>query len=141
MHIAHHLSASRNARYNRLLGGTVAGLSGLVASSIFVAALEGQNRLLMISAAVISLVTAILTGVNTSLGLAQKAEAHHNAAIGFQGLRREIEEELVRVRCGSERDSYENLRNRWVEALERALPLPQDLHRKAHEEFDRIHAG
>lgn len=74
------------------------------------------------------LVTAILTGVNTSLNLAGRSQSHHQAATNFQGLRREIEEELVRCRNGEMKDSYEHIRRRWAEALESAPPLPPDIH-------------
>ena len=128
MHISHHIAAARYSKWHFWFGSLVSGLSALVASSIFIAALEGSNQKIFLVAAVISLLTAILTGVNSSLNLAGRSQSHHQAATSFQGLRREIEEELVRCRSGLHKDSYEHIRRRWTEALEVAPPLPQDIH-------------
>lgn len=139
MHISHHVAAARYSKWHRWFGTLVSGLSALVASSIFVAALEGNNKAAFIIAAFISLVTAILTGVNTSLNLAGRSQSHHQAATNFQGLRREIEEELVRCRNGEMKDSYEHIRSRWAEALEAAPPLPPDIHDNVKHDIESKH--
>ena len=90
-------------------------------------------------AAIISLLVAILTGVNTELNLDGRSQSHHQAATGFQGLRREIEEDLVRCRNGSPKDSYEYIRTRWIEVLKAAPPLPRDVHDSVKAEIDKKH--
>ncbi len=139
MHISHHVAAARYSKYQRWFGSLVSGLSALVASSIFVAALESSNKVAFIIAAFTSLLVAILTGVNSSLNLAGRSQSHHHAATGFQGLRREIEEELVRCRAGAPKDSYEHIRKRWTEALGVAPPLPPDVHDSVKGDIDSKH--
>lgn len=139
MHISHHVAAARYSKWHRWFGSIVSGLSALVASSIFVAALEGNNRQAFIIAAVVSLLTAVLAGVNSSLNLAGRSQSHHQAATNFQGLRREIEEELVKCRNGDQKDSYEHIRKRWTEALEVGPPLPPDIHDHVKREIDSKH--
>lgn len=139
MHISHHVAAGRYSKYQRWFGSLVSGLSALVASSIFVAALEDKNKEAFMIAAFTSLLVAVLTGVNSSLNLAGRSQSHHQAATGFQGLRREIEEELVRCRSGEPKESYEHIRDRWTKALESAPPLPPDVHDSVKREMDIKH--
>jgi len=128
MHISHHRSASRYSFYHRWFGSIVSGLSALVASSIFVVALDSKNIYAFYIAAFTSLLTAILSGVNSSINLPRLAEMHHSAATGFQGLRIEIEEELVRVKNGDVKESYEHIRNKWNDVLKSTPALPQGIH-------------
>jgi hypothetical protein len=80
MHISHHVAAARYSKLHRWFGALVAGLSALVASSLFVATLEGDNKVAFMIAAFVSLLTAVLTGVNTSLNLSGRSQSHHQAA-------------------------------------------------------------
>ena len=101
--------------------------------------MEGGNKIAFFVAAFVSLLTAVLAGVHSSLNLAVRAQSHHLAATGFQGLRREIEEELVRCRAGTLKDSYEHTRNRWTKALEAAPPLPPDIHDDVKKNIESKH--
>lgn len=103
------------------------GLSALVASSIFVAVLDSTNTWAFYIAAFTSLLAAILTGVNSNLNFSVRAEPHHSAATSFQGLLREVQEEVVNCRNGDKKNSYEHLRTRWTEVLEGTPALPQDI--------------
>jgi hypothetical protein len=130
MHIAHHKAAAYYARAQRWLGAIVASLGAVVASSLFIAASKGPDQTLLLLTGVVSLAAAVLAAVSASLDLGGKSQRHYSAAAAFQGLRREIEEELVRCRIGAPkaRDSYEHLRKRWTSALEGSIPLPQKVH-------------
>ena len=140
MHISHHSAATRYSKYHRWFGSFVSGLSALVASSIFIAILEDDSKkFYIIIAAIISLITAVLTGINSSLKLDGLSQAHHQAATNFQGLRREIEEELVQCRNGKQKSSYEHIRKRWTEALGSAPPLPPDIHDRVKRKIDSKH--
>ena len=139
MHISHHSAATRYSKHHRWFGSFVSGLSALVASSIFIAILEDNNKIFYIIAAIISLITAILTGINSSLKLDGQSQAHHQAATNFQGLRREIEEELVQCRNGKQKTSYEHTRKRWTEALRSSPPLPPDIHDSVKRNIDSKH--
>ena len=89
MHISHHVAAGQYAKYQRRFGALVSGLSALVATSLFAAAVQGdEGKTAMFMAVILSLLTAILTDVNTSLNLSGKSESHHQAAVnskGFEG--------------------------------------------------------
>lgn len=132
MHQGHHRAASRAARFHKWWGGTVAGLGALVASSLFVAisnsADTSGNNVVIFFAGLVSMGSAVLTGVNSALDWGGREQRHYTAAVAFQGLLREIEEELVQCKNGRSKDSYEHLRNRWTTALEVSLPLPQHIY-------------
>ncbi len=130
MHIAHHTAASKYSNKHLRLAYFAAGFSAVVASSFFAALSELGNKYLYIAAGIISLIAAILTAVNSSINYSGKAKDHYQAAALFQGLRREIEEELVNCRLDNIKDSYEHIRVRWTKALESTLPLPQKIHNK-----------
>jgi len=121
-------AAAHYAKAQRWLGVVVASLGGVVASSLFIAASKGQGPLLLLLTGLVSLAAAVFTAVSASLDLGGKSQRHYSAAAAFQGLRREIEEELVRCRIGAPKDSYEHLRKRWTSALEGSIPLPQEVH-------------
>ena len=87
MHIAHHTAAARYARSQRWLGA-------IVASSVFVAASKGQDQTLLLLTGLLSIAAAVISAASTSLDARGKAQRHHAAAAAFQGLRRDIEEDL-----------------------------------------------
>jgi hypothetical protein len=98
MHIAHHISASRCAKWHHRLGGTAIILATIVGASIFaklsdIAADAGPVAVIGLGLA--SMLSAGLTGAVTFLDLDQRARRHLEAAADFQRLRREMEEELV----------------------------------------------
>jgi hypothetical protein len=128
MHIAHHTAAARYARIQRWLGVVVASLGAVVASSVFVAASRGQDQTLLLLTGLLSIAAAVISAASTSLDAGGKAQRHHAAAAAYQGLRREIEEELVQCKSRAPRDSYEHLRKRWTAALEGSIPLPPKIH-------------
>jgi hypothetical protein len=136
MHIAHHLAAARYARYQRWFGSLTAALSAIVSTSLFIAVQESSNHYIIIFSGIISILAAVFSGINSFLNLNGRAEKHYNAAISFQNLRRQIEEELVWCRKGRERENYEDIRGNWTKALNSAGPLPQDLHDQAKSEID-----
>jgi len=139
MHISHHCAAARYSKYHRWFGSLVSGLSAIVASSIFIAILEDENKSTYIIAAIISLITAVLTAVNSSLKLDGQAQLHHQAATNFQGLRRGIEEELVNCRNSKQKENYDHIRKRWTEVLESSPPLPQDIHDRVKRNIESKH--
>lgn len=140
MHISHLITASRHQRFHRLLSTFSSSLSAVVATSIFVAALEDSSQMaLYYTASGLSLLAAGLSATNSILNFSESAEAHQRAGSLFQGIRREIEVELVNLREGDDSKKYEHLRNRWTEALNLSPPLPQKIHNKVKKDFDELH--
>lgn len=130
MHISHHLAAARYAGRHRWYGGLTAGMSALVSASAFVALQQREEMLWLIITGLLSVSAAVCTGINTFLRHDGLATQHHQAATLFQGLRREIEEELAFYEDRGTRSGFEHLRNRWSDALKSSPPLPQDIHDK-----------
>ena len=128
MHIAHHKAAANYAKAQRWLGAIVASLGAVVASSLFIAVSKGEDPFLLLVTGLVSLAAVVLAAVSSSLDLGGKSQRHYAGAAAFQGLRREIEEELVRSKNGAPKDSYEHLRKRWTAALAGSIPLPPKVH-------------
>jgi len=129
MHIAHHIAASRYALIQRAFGIGTAVLGAVVASAAFIAASKSSNEVALVVTGLLSILSAIVSATSIALDPGTKALRHHVAAAAFQGLRREIEEDLVHLRSGETRKpSYEHLRKRWSSALEGAIPLPPKIH-------------
>lgn len=95
MHISHHLAAARYAGRHRIFGSLTAGLAALVSATAFTALQEKGEPLWLIATGLLSIAAGICTAINTFLGHEGRAKQHHHAATLFQGVRREIEEELT----------------------------------------------
>jgi Na+/melibiose symporter-like transporter len=128
MHISHHLAAARYARLHRVIGSTTAALTAVVSASAFAALQKRDQAGWLIATGIVSIIAAVFTSVTTFLGFDGRAARHHNAATLFQGLRREIEEELAFFETRTGAANYEHLRARWSKALESSPPLPQSIH-------------
>lgn len=101
MHIAHHIAASRYAKWHRWLGGTAAVLAAVVCTSIFATLandLQYVSKVAVIAVALVSMLSASLSAAATFLNLDERARRHLEAAADFQRLRREMDEELVRCK-------------------------------------------
>ena len=139
MHIAHHAAAALYAKRQRMWGVTNAVLSAVVTSSLFVTISEqGDDRMLLITG-VISMLAAMVAGVNAALDFGTKAQHHYVAATAFQALRREIEEALVRCRVENVTENYQQIRDKWSVALEGAIPLPPRIHETVKADIDTKH--
>ncbi len=128
MHIAHLLSGARYASRHRWFGSLTAGLSALVSASAFVALQEKGNLCWLVITGLLSISAAVCTAINTFLGHDGRAKQHHHAGTLFQGVRREIEEELAFFEVRKEVSDFKKIRQHWSEALEGSPSLPQDLH-------------
>lgn len=130
MHIAHLKSAARCAKLHRLFGCSVAGMTTLVGTSVFASLQTVTSARIVVATGFVSILAATLTGIHTFLSLDKRASEHIQAGAHFQGLRRELEEELVLLREGNSRDNFESIRRNWCEILRSSPPLPQRIHDK-----------
>ncbi len=130
MHIAHNLAASRYASRHRWFGSLTAALSALVSAAAFIALKDMGDIFWLVLTGLLSITAAICTAINTFLGHEGRAKQHHHAAALFQGVRREIEEEIAFFKERNAANDYEKIRRRWSETLEISPPLPQDLFNK-----------
>jgi len=138
MHIAHHAAATRFEGLNIWLGSCLgAALTALVGTTGFAALADSPLPWAAPAAFAVSALVAALGAVNVRMDYRGRAQRQHAAATAFQGLRREMEEDLVRLRQGDVRPSYNHLRDRWTRALDAAPRLPRGLHRQVRAEVTR----
>jgi len=142
MHIAHLISASRYAKWHRWLGGTAAVLAAVVGASIFATLaddLQEVSKVAVIALGLVSMLSAGLSAAATFLDLDERARHHLEAGADFQRLRREMEEEVVRLADGKARASYDDFKDQWHKVLRSVPPLPQTIHDRVNRDFEEKH--
>lgn len=135
MHFAHHRAASRYEIYDLILSGVIgAALTAIVGSAGYAQLADNADPFVQVILAILAGAAAVLTAVNIAVDFRGRAQRHHAAATAFQGLRREIEEDLVRHKTGTAKASYKHLRDTWTLALSAAPRLPARFHNAARKE-------
>jgi hypothetical protein len=133
-HAAHFRAATFYARLGRLLGVPVVALTTIVGTTIFTTMAEAQDDWLKIGAGVLSLLAAILAGVQTFLDYSGRAQRHHHAGVEFGSLRREVEEFLAFSRNDQEIEEFmKKTRTRWDTLVEASPDVSQKIYDKAKE--------
>ena len=87
----HYEAGETLARKELLLGGSVIGLSTLVATALFATLSSGSNILIRLVAALVAAATAVISALETFLGLSRRSEAHKAAGSHYGSVRRELE--------------------------------------------------
>lgn len=90
-HIAQHRSAARYAMLSRALGIAVVVLSTAVGTAIFTTLNQSPSTTVKTIAGFLSVTAAVLGTLQTFLGFPQRQAAHHEAAVAYGSLRRQIE--------------------------------------------------
>ena len=143
MHIAHAIAASRYAKWHRWLSGSVAVLAAGVGTFIFAALLaddvQAGSKAALIGSGLVSMLLAGFAGAATLLNLGDRARHHMEGAAAFQRLRREMDEELVRLAEGKARESYDTFKDQWQNVLHSVPPIPQDIHDRVNRQFEAKH--
>jgi hypothetical protein len=85
------------------------------------------------------MLSAALTGAAAFLKFDERAARHGRAAADFQALRREMDEESVRLAEGGSSHDYSAFKTRWYQVLKAAPPLPQSIHDRVKREIDEKH--
>jgi hypothetical protein len=125
-HIAHHKAAARYAMLGRALGITVVVLSTVVGTAIFTTISQSPSTGAKTIAGLLSVTAAVFGAMQTFLGFPQRQAAHHEAAVGYGALRREIESALGFPQSNEElRKLLSDLRIRWDEIDAGAPAVPQ----------------
>jgi hypothetical protein len=116
-------------------------MAAIVGSTVFASLSEPQRHVYVVLATgFLSMLAAGLIAVQTFLHLDDRARMHLIAAADFQRLRRELEEEEVRLAAGKGRETYSDIADRWHEVLKSSPPLPQRIHDAVDRDFDTQHA-
>ena len=86
----------------------------IVGTSIFTTLASSQEQRILFVVGVISVITAVLSGVNASLNYPQAAEKHLNAGRKYGGLRRRAEELLCSSKSDAELEPLlDQIRDEW----------------------------
>ncbi len=131
-HKAHVRSAAILQRRNRAFGIPVVILSTVAGTTAF-ATLESAPALwIKIFVGLLSVLAAVLAGLQTFLGYSELAERHKAASQKYGALRREIEEMIATHEEGADfpRDFIKSVRTRWDGIDEESPSLSQELYDK-----------
>lgn len=129
---AHYESAKNLSRANYLLGIPVTVLSAVVGTSILATVQEDVGLNLKILAGLISMLAAILAGLNTFLRFEERAEKHRTIGARCAALMREIEEALA---CSDDnkidKEAIKSIRNQYDKITLDAPPTSQKMYERA----------
>lgn len=106
---AHHLAAKKYARLNTILGVPVVAITATLGTSIFYTMESSPSTKWKIFAGLIVLVAAVLSALQTSMGFAEKAEAHRLAGIRYAGVRRRLELFMLRIEGDQAGSSFDGI--------------------------------
>jgi len=139
-HISHNRAASSfKTKYQRL-GVVATVLSTLAASSIFASFADSEKIIWLITAGIISILTAVVNAINTFLSYGELAEKHRQAANGYGELRRYFETETLdaeNLKVDELKDLLEVFSQKLSE-LEKSVPeIPQKLYNKVKKGLDK----
>lgn len=90
----HDRAARRLDRARVSLGATATAFAVIVSTSIFAALEKDSSGVWKIMLPVISLLSAILSGLSTFLNLAERADKHRSAGVQYKAMIRELERRL-----------------------------------------------
>jgi len=131
-HVVHQQPAAYNRRANRLLGIPVTVLAILIGTSIYGALSSSSSPQILIFVGAISVLAAVLSGLQTFLSYPELAQKHQTAGVKFGRLRRRMEEVLS---FKLEPDQLENvlteIRVAWDQLVEESPDVPQRFHDQA----------
>ncbi|HEX5375211.1 MAG TPA: SLATT domain-containing protein, partial [Solirubrobacterales bacterium] len=131
-HIAHHRAAARDAALGLALGVTVIVLSTIVGTAIFTTLDQSPSTAAKTAVGLLSAAAAVFGALQTFLGFPQRQAAHHEAAVRYGALRREIESVLGLPPGEQElRQLLLGLRLRWDEIDAGAPAVSQRIWRSA----------
>jgi hypothetical protein len=121
-HIAHRKASAAYRRRGRYFGVPATAVSVIVGTTVFAAMSESTNQRLLLIVGTVSILNAVLSGLQTFLNYPVLAEKHHQAGIRFGSLRRKMDAILL----GTDEEiaaALTGLREEWDE-LEEQAPEP-----------------
>jgi len=121
-HIAHRKASAAYRRRGRWLGVPATAISVIVGTTVFASLGESTHQGLLLVVGTVSILNAVLSGLQTFLNYPVLAEKHHQAGIRFGSLRRKMDEVLL----GTDEEiaaALTGLREEWDE-LEEHVPEP-----------------
>ena len=92
---ANYRAASRSEMLNYWLGIPVVVLATIVGTSVFAALGERPDQTAQIAVGTLSVLSAILSAIHTSLRYSERAEKHRSAATSYASLQKELTQKLT----------------------------------------------
>jgi len=93
-HVAHQGAAAAYRRAHRLSGIPVTILAMLISTSVFASLSVSNNPRILLVVGAVSILTAVLSGLQTFLNYPELAQKHQSSGVKFGRLRRRVEEVL-----------------------------------------------
>lgn len=115
IHIAHTRAAADFARWEKMLGLSVAIITAVTGSTVFANAGEGGDRELLFIAGALAIAAAVASAAHTFLGFGALASQHASAARDYGVLRKEFESTLACPKGGDLCEILAAIRTRWGE--------------------------
>jgi hypothetical protein len=127
--MSHARAAARYESLHKSLGLTVTIISVIVGTSTFSALSSGKNQLVLVMVGAISVVAAVLSGMQTFLNFGQLAADHQSAANDYGKIRRHIDEILSDNQTPVDlHASIKAIREEWDQLEDKVPTVPQKLH-------------
>lgn len=128
----HYQSAKRFGKLNFYLGIPVVIFSTFVGTSVFAALQQKPDARLQILVGLISVVAAILAGLQTFLGYAERTEKYRVAGVKYGAIAREIETARVLPPEQAEEVKHllDNVKKSMNDLAESSLPIPDVILRR-----------
>lgn len=127
--ISHLRAAARYSQLHQVLGLAVTVISVIVGTSVFSTLSSNKNPWLLGMVGAISVIAAVLSGIQTFLNLGQLADQHRSAANKLGQLRRRMEELLNASGTPADLDSLvKAIREDWDRLEDEAPTVPQRFH-------------
>jgi hypothetical protein len=123
---AHYTAEARYSKFHYVIGIPAATLAAIVGTSVFASLDTAVDTRTKIVIGMISIIAAILTGVQTFLRYSERAERHRKTAVDYGSIRREIEQVLVYPNTVST-ETVAAIRKRLDETAEIAPNVPRSI--------------
>jgi hypothetical protein len=135
--IGHYRSAVRLENHHRRWGIAAVGLNAAVGTAVFASLSETIDvTWVKILIGIVSIVAAILGGIQTFERAGERAEVHRQAATQFSALQREVElyQAMGENREPSINEFLQDFNARYVQLVKEAPTADETLHREAKQE-------
>jgi hypothetical protein len=131
-HVAHLRAAAYYKRANRLLGIPATILAIIIGTSIYGVLSSSNNPQILLFVGAVSILAAVLSGLQTFLNYPELAQKHQTAGAKFGRLRRRVEEILSIKREPDQLESVlTEVRLAWDQLIEESPDVPQRFHDQA----------
>ena len=128
--LAHYECARRFERFHLWLGLPAIVLSTFVGTAVFASLEKSADVWLQIGVGLLSVVAAVLTGLQTFLKYAELAEKHRLAGARFANLKHRIELLMTLQVEADMRSQLEGLEDTWAKLREESPSLSSDVWRR-----------